>query len=303
MALDVEIWKSWILETLFKDNEFLNFARNADEHVLQGAVVHIPNSGAASAVTRNRTVLPATVTERTDVDVTYALDEFTSDPRLIKNADKILSYDKMSSTMGQDMGAIKQLVADWMIYHWAPTATAQIIRTTGGAVAAHLPSATGNRKYFVSADLRTAKKKLDKQNVPSHDRYALISADMYEQLLISMSDSTYKDFSRYEEADKGIVGMLYGFKLYMRSDTVIYTNASPPVKRLPTATAAATDNDCVLCWQKDYVERAIGTVNIFEQLNAPEYYGDIYSLLIRAGGRAIENNSIGIVAIVQVDTT
>lgn len=299
MALDVEIWKPWILDTLFRDNQFLNFAQNADEHVLQGQVVHIPNAGAASSVSRNRSSLPASVTQRTDVDVTYSLDEFTTDPRLIANAEKIISYDKMASAMGQDMGAVKQLLADYMVYHWAPSAAAQIVRTTGGNVTAHLPSATGNRKYFLTADLRSAKKVLDKQNVPMGDRYALLSADMYEQLLISMSDSTYRDFSRYEEADKGIVGMLYGFKLYMRATTVVYTNASTPVKKLPSAAAAATDNDCVLCWHKDFVERAIGTVNIFENLNDATYYGDIYSLLVRAGGRAVENDSIGVVAIVQ----
>lgn len=299
MALDVEIWKPWILDTLFKDNQFLNFARNADEHVLQGTVVHIPNSGSASAVSRNRSSLPASVTQRTDVDVTYSLDEFTSDPRLITNAERILSYDKMSSAMGQDMGAINQLVGDWMVYHWAPSAAAQIVRTTGGNVAGHLPSATGNRKYFVNADLRAAKKVLDKQNIPAGDRYALISAEMMDQLMINMSDTTYRDFSRYADGASGVIGMLHGFKLYMRADTVIYTNATPPVKKLPTATAAATDNDAVICWHKDYLERAIGTTNIFEDLNNPTYYGDIYSLLLRAGGRAVDNNSIGVVAIVQ----
>jgi hypothetical protein len=303
MALDVEIWKPWILDSLFKDNQFLNFARNADEHVLQGKVVHIPNAGSASGVERNRSSLPASVTQRTDVDVTYSLDEFTTDPRLIVDADKILSYDKMASAMGQDMGAIKQLVADWIIYHWAPAATAQIVRTTGSAVVAHLPSATGNRKYFVTADLRAAKKVLDKQNIPATDRYALISAEMYDQLLVAMSDSTYRDFSRYADGTTGVIGMLYGFKLLMRADTVVYTNATPPVKKLPGAAGAATNNDAVLCWHKDYLERAIGTVNIFEQLKDPTYYGDIYSMLLRAGGRAVENESKGVVAIVQAATS
>ena len=300
MALDVEIWKPWILDTLFKDNQFLNFARNADEHVLQGVVVHIPNAGAASGVTRNRTALPASVTQRTDVDVTYSLDEFTSDPRLIKNADKILSYDKMASTMGQDMGAINELVGDWMAYHWGPLAAAQQVRTTGTTgILSHVTGATGNRKELKLADIKSAKKVLDKQNIPSADRYMLLDADMYDQLLTEMSESTYRDFSRYAEADKGIVGMLYGFKIYMRATVLSYTNASLPVKRLPGAADLTTANAAALCWHKDYLERAIGTTNIFEGLNDPTYYGDIYSLLVRAGGRGIDNDYKGVVAIIQ----
>ena len=300
MALDVEVWKPWILDTLFKDNQFLNFARNADEHVLQGVVVHIPNAGSASSVTRNRTSLPATVTQRTDVDVTYSLDEFTSDPRLIRNADKILSYDKMASAMGQDMGAISELVAEWMAYHWGPLAAAQHVRTTGTTgILSHVTGATGNRKELKLVDIRNAKKILDKQNMPSGDRYMLIDADMYDQLLAELSESAYRDFSRYVDAEKGVVGMIYGFKVYMRATVLSYTNASLPVKRLPGADALTTANAAILCWHKDYVERAIGTTNIFETLNSPEYYGDIYSLLVRAGGRGVENDYKGVVAIIQ----
>lgn len=300
MALDVEIWKPWILDTLFADNQFLNFARNADEHVLQGTVVHIPNAGSASGVSRNRSSLPASVTQRTDVDVTYALDEFTSDPRLIKNADKLLSYDKMASAMGQDMNAIKDLVAQWIAYHWGPTAAAQMVRTTGTTgVAAHVTGATGNRKELLLANVRSAKKILDKQNIPSGDRYMLLDADMYDQLIGTMDGTTYKDFSRYFDADKGVVGMIYGFKVYMRATTLSYTNASTPVKRLPGADDLTTANAAALCWHKDYVERAIGTTDIFEDLNNPTYYGDIYSLLVRAGGRGVDNDYKGVVAIIQ----
>lgn len=300
MALDVEIWKPWILDTLFADNQFLNFARNADEHVLQGTVVHIPNAGAASGVKRNRTSLPAAVTQRTDVDVTYALDEFTSDPRLIRNADKILSYDKMASAMGQDMGAISDLVAQWMAYHWGPVAAAQHVRTTGGtSIAAHVSGATGNRKELLLADIRSAKKVLDKQDIPSGDRYMLLDADMYDQLLATMDTTTYKDFSQYFNAAEGVVGMIYGFKVYMRSTVLSYTNATLPVKRLPGAAALTTANAAALCWHKDYLERAIGSTEIFEELNSPTYYGDIYSLLVRAGGRGVENDYKGVVAIIQ----
>jgi len=301
MALDVEIWKPWILDTLFKDNQFLNFARNADEYVLMGKVVHIPNAGSASGTSRNRTSLPATVTQRTDVDVTYALDEFTTDPRLISHAEKILSYDKMSSAMGQDMGAITELVAEWVLYAWAPGATesTSYVRTTGANATAHVTGATGNRKVVVLADIKSLMTKFNKWNIPKNDRYLMLDSDMYQQLTDAMDATAYKDFSQYFDAKTGVVGKLYGFQIIERSTVLSYTNAATPVLRLPGAADLTTANGAGLAWQKDYIERAIGTTNIFEDLNNPTYYGDIYSLLVNAGGRFIENGGKGVAALIQ----
>src|SRR5690606_770561 len=154
-----------------KDNQFITFAFNADEYVMQGKVVHIPQAGATAAVVKNRSSLPATVTKRTDTDITYPLDEFTTDPRLIPNADTVeLSYDKMESVMSDDMNALRQTVAENCLIAWAPATN--IIRTTGGDVLAHTPSATGNRKIFLLADLRKAMTRFNKDNVPMQDRYA-----------------------------------------------------------------------------------------------------------------------------------
>ena len=298
MALDVEIWKPWIVESLFKNNEFLNFAVNADEYVLQGKVVHIPNAGSASGVKRNRTSLPVTVTKRTDLDVTYALDEFTSDPRLLTDAEKILSYDKMSSMMGQDMSAIKQLVAEWILYSWRVESD-YIIRTTGDAVAAHLTGATGNRKTFLPADLEEAQAVMDEQDVPADGRYALIDARMYQQFSGQLSPTQYRDFSSVKDPKTGIVGEYAGFRIMKRSTVLKATNAATPIVKAPDAANATTDNAVALCWQMGSVERAMGETKIFENLQDPQFYGDIYSLLVRAGGRKIREDKKGVVGIIQ----
>ena len=78
MAIQKEIWMAAIVEGLFASNSFLSKAFNADEYVNNGKIVHIPNAGAASGTKKNRTSLPATVTKRTDIDVTFPLDEYTA---------------------------------------------------------------------------------------------------------------------------------------------------------------------------------------------------------------------------------
>lgn len=300
MAIQVEIWEKDIVEGLFADNAFLNFAYNADQYVLQGKVVHIPQAGASAGTTVNRSELPATVTQRTDVDITYAIDEITSDPVLIPNADTVeLSYNKRTSVTEQMRKTMYEVSALNMLYRWAPSLGDRMIRTTGSAVPAHLPSATGSRNALTLADVKKAQKQFNKDNVPSAERYLMVDAEMYDQLTNDMTANQNRDFLAAYDEKNGILGRIYGFNVIMRSQVMRYTNAATPSKKAWSAAGAATDNAAAICWQKQSVERALGDVKFFEKLGDPQYYGDIYSALIRLGGRIRRNDNIGVLAIVQ----
>lgn len=299
-AVQVEIWGRYIMGAIFRNNEFLNYCFKADDYVLQGKVVHIPQAGGTAGVTKNRSSLPATVTKRTDTDITYPLDEFTTDPRLIPHADTVeLSYNKMDSVMTDDMSALRQTVADNILINWSPATN--IIRTTGAAIDTHLVDTTGTRKKLIVKDLQAAQKFLNKQDIPSEGRYALLSADMHDQLITDLSESQYRDFSRALDEKKGIVGKLYGFNIMMRSRVVVYGNEGTPVVKAYGAEADADDNDAVLCWHENALERAMGEVLTFDQSNSPQYYGDLMSFLLRMGGRIRREDEKGVVAIVQGD--
>jgi hypothetical protein len=60
-----------------------------------------------------------------------------------------------------------------------------------------------------------------------------------------------------------------------------------------------TDCDAVVCWQKNSAEAAVGEIKMFQNIEDPQYYGSIYSGLVRSGGRKTRINSEGIGAIVQ----
>jgi len=295
MAIQREIWEADIVANLFKNNQFLNFAYNADQYVVNGKVVHIPNAGASPNVVKNRTTLPASVVQRTDVDITYALDEYTSDPIHIPNAETIeLSYDKRQSVLAEAQAKLRQEVAENMLIAWAP---ATVIKTTGGATASHLPGTTGNRKLFTLADLQAAMRKMNADDVPMENRFALFSADLYDQLISAMSITQYRDFSQAYDPTTGIVGRLYGFNILLRSTSVRYSSSFTP--KPYGAAADADDNDSIICWQQNSVERALGEVRFFEKIDDPQYYGDIYSFLVRMGGRIRRSDGKGVVAIVQ----
>lgn len=299
MAIQKEIWLNDIVANIFEANPHLGYAVNADEFVLQGKVVHIPNAGAKPSVTRNRTSLPASVVQRADVDITFSLDEYTTDPILIPNADEYeLSYDKRASVMGEQSAALSELVGTWFYRYWAPATAANILRTTGSSVTAHV--GTGNRKKLTVADVKRAKLLLDRMGIPAEGRVIALDADLYDQFTDELTASQYRDFSQAYDASKGVVGQLFGFTfLAPRTSVMVYTNEATPAPKDPDSSSADTDNAAALIWHRDSVIRALGDHEFFESIKDPTYYGDIYSALVRAGGRIRRNDAKGVIALVQ----
>ena len=296
MAVTVEIWQNAIVKKLFKDNKWLDYMVNADEFVLAGKVVHIPQAGSNPNVVKNRSTFPAVVTKRTDTDITYQIAEFTTDPERIQNAEKYeLSYDKTEYVLENHYQTLFDTACDNVLIDLAPETN--IIRTTGAAVATHLDGTTGNRKKFVKEDLKKARALMNKRNIPKADRYAMIPSDMYEQLTED-ADLLKRDSAGELNLPEGVVGKLYGFYLLERSSVLTYTGTNPsvnPYGALPNV----DDCDAVLCWQKLSAERAKGDAEFFEDKSSPVYYGDVYSALLRISGRIRYDDESGMVAIVQ----
>ena len=281
------------------NNEFLKWCVNASPYVKDGTIVHIPQAGIPSNVEVDRTSLPATVTERTDSDVVYTLKEFTSDPKLIRNIDTIqLSYDKMQSVISEDMATLREQVANWMLRLWTPADAAAIIRTTGDAVVAKAPAATGNRKAITLDDFANAQLTLDNQSVPQEGRKAIIPANMMAPLLVDI-DLLKRDAGGELNIKDGRIARLFGFDIVTRPKVNVYTNAGTPVAKNPGVAGAVTDNLAGLFWHPQYVEGAVGSIEPFYKLNDPTYYGDIFSFLVMAGGRIRRADNKGVLTLVE----
>lgn len=307
MAIQKEIWQKDIVSNLFADNTFLSKAFNADQYVIAGKVVHIPQAGTPAAVVKNRTELPAVAVKRTDTEVSYSLDEYTTTPHVVTVTEQIeASYDKRQSVIGEDKEALLEAVSEEFIDKWSPEAAAAAncyLRTSGDAIAAHLPSATGNRMALTVKDLANAQFKMNSLKIPKTERYALIDSWMYKQLLENMTEAEQVAFHKQADPAKGTIGKLHGFEIYERSSVTRYTNATTPVHKTWDAAGAATDNAAALCWQKNSVERAMGEVKAFDNPSDATYYGDVLSFLVRAGGRIRRADNKGVIAIIQTATS
>ncbi|MBQ9435471.1 MAG: hypothetical protein IJU33_05020 [Bacteroidales bacterium] len=320
MAVTPEIWTEYIIGNLFKNNEFLLHSIDESQYVIGGTVVHIPQAGSPSGVERNRSSLPATITRRKDVDVTYALDEFTTDPRFIPYADKVeLSYDKMDSCMSEDMMYLHQLTAEAMLYNWRPTYFIKASKTKNAAYTIH---GSNLRTGVCVDDFAKAKAIFNKWGIPKEDRYVILNSEMYEQLCADVRASQNENLSAIYDNATGRLVKLESFTIEERSTTLMASNSTlsavagtkyfkwtsndltysvEAYEAIENGAKDAGTTDCCygLFWHPSCVARAMGSTQMFAKEGDPTYYGDIYSFLQRLGGRARRADGKGVLGLIQ----
>lgn len=310
MALEVEVWNETIQEKLVQDNSFLTAVADvSSDNIINGTIVHLPQAGEPSKVVKNRTELPATVKRRTDGEVLYLIDEYTTDPVHISNAETVeLSYDKRRSVLDQDVQNLSEEVAEGMLTNFivSPVGTnntlptTSILETSGAAVPSGLAGSTGNRKAYTLGDLQRLRNFLIKQKAWNEGQMnILLTADAATQMFPAESAITATYMAQVTEAERraGVIYKCQGFNIFVRSS--VYTLAADKSFKAFGSVTAPTDCEGIFAWNKNMVEKAIGATKAFETIGDPTMYGDIYSFLVRVGGRARRKNFEGLVVLKQ----
>lgn len=310
MPLEVEVWNETIQEKLLQDNSFLTqVADVSEDNIINGTIVHLPQAGEPSSVVKNRSVYPAPIKRRTDGEILYLIDEYTTDPVHITNAEtKELSYDKRRSVLDQDVANLSEEVAEGMLTNFivSPVGdnktlpTTSILETSGAAVPSGLAGSTGNRKAYSIKDLQILKNFFIKQKAWSNNNMnVLLTADAATQMFPADSavTATYMASVTEEERRQGMMYKAQGFNIFVRSS--VYILAEDKTFKAFGSVVAPTDSEGIFAWNKNMLEKAIGTTQAFEDQGNPAYYGDIYSFLVRVGGRARRKNFEGVVVMKQ----
>lgn len=267
MPIQKEIWLDHFVQDLFPDNSFLSKSFNADEFVRAGKVVHIPGSGAEIKASVGPIARPKVASEKVDLEVQFSLSEFYTDPIYIPNADKYeLSYDKRATVLSAARGALDDIIANKILEAW-----------TGSSVSTHVKTPKITRQH-----VREIQRDFNSCDIPQEDRYILLSADGYDQLLEDLTEAQSNAFLASADAANGIIGKLYGFNVMMRS------------KILDDKYAVAWHKNCVCC--------AKGECEMFVHENDPLYYADVLSFLVRAGGSVMSCLGLGVYSINKDNT-
>ncbi|MBR1467477.1 MAG: BACON domain-containing protein [Bacteroidaceae bacterium] len=300
MALNKQVWLNTIVENFFTDDSFAT--KSIDDSVfVDHKSVHIPNAGAPSGVVTNRSQKPASVNQRADNDLSYDMDELTTNPIYIPNIDMVeLSYDKRQSIIQNDRMELQKQAHQNLLYRWF--VAGQVIETAGDAVDAHTSStASGKRKALTKDTILQLMTRFNQDDVPATGRYILLDAVMYAQLLKDLTEKELSAFLASADAQKGILGNLYGFDIMQRSKVLRLTADMCLLKW--EENGAAGELAAGLAWQEQCVSRAVGEMKMFDKMDDPTYYGDIYSFLMRVGGSHRRYDKKGICVIAESAVT
>lgn len=301
MAIPKEVWLGMVENNLFDDTLAKVQMGIKDDSAFVaagGSVVHIPNAGTAATVTKSNDTYPVAVTKRTDNDNYYSLTNFEVGPVLVSWKDgKSASYEQTESILVDQLSGLGVRLGREILlgqYHYT---SGLYVPTTGGNATAHSPSATGNRKVLLGADIRTALGIMDRTSVPTGDRYLYVDSTMYWQLMTDLGYTAY----RTDLAILGQTGMtdnILGIKIIMMPQ-VLHSVVSTGAIRAIDHAGATTDQAVALLVQKSCTSMAISEINGFADDSRAEYFGDLYSASVYGGGKYRRYDKYGVVPIIQ----
>lgn len=307
--IPVQVFHDYIIEKLRRTNPFLKHAVNEDKFVLGGAVVHIPQAGASPVVVKNRKEFPVSAVKREDSFVTYPLNVFSTEPTHITwhEANEV-SYSKQDSVLGDHVATLAEAVGDDMIYSWLQgykgdgktidvIPSTNVFRTSGESRDVFEEGQTGKRKKLTYKDIQKLAAKFDKMSVGKEGRYLMLESNMYHELIDSLSENLAAAVQGAADLANGIVGKYCGFNIIDRSVVCNFTSAGVPL----APSEALQADSCVggIAWQRDCVAVALGETKSFQNIDDPMYYGNIFSALVKTGGRCRRADWKGIAAIVE----
>lgn len=294
-----------IMSNLFRGAEFLKYSISHDAYV-NDTSVEIPQAGniAGVSIDQGDPTLPLPVAPREDSKRSYDLNNFRIAPTLIEHAESLeVSYDKAADVLRNHIDKLNQEIGDYGAFNWGvdPTVDAtRIIPSTGTATAkVLLPGMTGTRKGVSLTDLADARAILGQDNVPETDSYyCLMPSKTYWNFITANANVLDADYMNKGNLPEGIVAKVHGWNILNRGETLRYTTGAAAKKAFGTANAAG-DEAGIVCWNSNYVARALGAVKVFMDSDRSEYQGDLFSSLIRFANVALRNDLKGTVTIVQ----
>ncbi|MCR4559020.1 MAG: hypothetical protein K5685_03000 [Bacteroidales bacterium] len=244
MALNKEIWANDIQQMLLPDNSFVT--KGTDYSVFaDNNKIHIPVESGEINTEIDRKVLPGTVTKSDDTEKVIVMHHYTTDPVRVFNPEDIeLSYDKRQVITRKIAESLNNKIAESAL---------QALLEIG--------------EYHgtdILADLRSIAKKFDEGDYPEADRFVLLSAESYSNLLKKLTDTQTNAFLNVANAQSGIIGQIFGLNVMKRS------------------TLGANKATAVAWHKRDYMF-ALAPVQTYADENNPSYYGTVLSASTRFG--------------------
>ena len=235
-----------------------------------------------------------------------------------------LSYNKAQQVAEEQGMNMKVAIANYIASVWNPTLAAYIIGTTGMAKGGAAPETrdtegtTGAKsgydglvKRFQYADLLNILYQIKKQNLQGGSWNALITPEMWEDLLRIPEIVDYEKTGNITMLNQGVVGKWGPLQFHDprqndRWNANVLYDLTTPSAPVPVAYGGTLNANCVsamLVWNDQYVERNIGNILFYSRKDDPIYMGDISQWGMRIGGSPRRLDGRGVIAVYETPTT
>jgi hypothetical protein len=297
-GINKEIWIDKLKENFYSQYEWLNGVDDWSEWV-EYNTINFTTIGSDPVILKNNSSWPIVAAQRTDTNSTVVLDTYDSTTTRVYNVEEVeAAINKLESVVKQHRQALMQRIATETLWNYAPaTATAGAFAATGANRSAVIGSQTTVASTLQIADIARAQQQLDILDAPQDNRVIVLSPYHREDLL-KQDVSLQKQFA---DLKTGQALDLYGFKIYVASNTPLFTKTSLAKKTF--GAAADNTNDCVasVVFIQSEVMKAMGSVEMFmkpKDIN-PEQRADEVGFQVRFKGVPTRSTNFLTMAIVS----
>lgn len=250
--------------------------------------------------------LPLEIEVSTDTKKTYNTTLIYCQPLLIDSQSELLTnYNKRQAKQEQQAGEINNKVAAYAAYHWSPTKSTNILKTTGDTRSSNIVGLSSNRKSVTKEDLLNIHNLMLRMNVSGlgGSWSGMVTPDQYTDLLKIPEFVDYYKTGFSSKLEKGIVGVIMGIEIFVRTTEeghagILYKADGTPLQ----GDSEVKDNLYTggLFWNDKMVCRAEGMVRTVVNENAPGYLGGtIIESFTRFGADIIRDDQKGVIALLE----
>lgn len=279
MAIEKELWLETIKEGMVPNTSFLSESVNLNEHV-EYNVLHLAEAGVEPEVFINNDVWPIPIAKREDIPLELPLHTFDSENTLVQNIEKKeASYDKMESIVRGHRNSLIKNISSQAAYNWCPSQDSEFnpVLMSNGTI-----NKSGVKRVSFE-DFLTIEAKFRALDVDMDTIVAVLNS-------VHLADLRAEDLKLYKDVLAS--GKLFSFKLHTFSK-LPYFDVTTGKKKAFGAAVTENDTQTSLCYCKNEVGLARGTVDVFARYNDPEMRGDIIGFQQRAMALPLRNKYIG----------
>lgn len=250
--------------------------------------------------------LPLQIETSTDTKKTYNTTLIYCKPLLIDSQSELLTnYSKRQTKQEQQAGEINNKVAAYAAYHWSPTKSTNILKTTGDARKSNVQGLTSNRKALTKDDFLALHNIMMRMNVSGLGGkwFGMVTPDQYTDLLKIPEFIDFYKTGNSTKLESGVVGIILGTEIFVRTTDeghagILYKPDGTPLK------GDSEIKDTLLTgglfWNDKMVCRAEGLLRTVVNENAPGYLGGtIIESFTRFGADIIRDDQKGVIALLE----